>query len=71
MIKIAGTLPVKSRLPLSAWLVAALVTLFSLALPVTHVVSASQQGLQTAQKSQEGSVYCLLAYLAEVLTSHG
>jgi hypothetical protein len=78
MIKIAGTLPVKSRLPLSAWLLAALVTLFSLASSLTHVgtmsaqaVSVSEHEMQAAQKSQEGSVLRLLAHLADVLTSPG
>jgi len=37
MIKIAGTLPVKSRLPLSAWLLAALVTVFSFASSLINV----------------------------------
>jgi hypothetical protein len=63
MIKIAGTLPVKSRLPLSAWLLAALVTLFTL---VMHVGTMSGQpdsvSVQNAgQVSQEGAFsVCLL-----------
>ena len=73
MIKIAGTLPVKSRLPLSAWLLAALVTLFTL---VMHVGTMSGQpdsvSVQNAgQVSQGGSVLGLLAHLAEIMTSPG
>jgi|RifCSP13_3_1023840.scaffolds.fasta_scaffold759110_1 hypothetical protein len=71
MIKIAGTLPVKSRLPLSAWLLAALVTLFSL----MHAGTMSEQAVsvseQAAQESQQGSVLGLLARFADVLTSPG
>jgi hypothetical protein len=75
MIKIAGTLPVKSRLPLSAWLLAALVTLFTL---VMHVGTMSgqpdsvlEQGIHARQVSQGGSVLGLLAHLAEIMTSPG
>ena len=78
MIRIAGTVPLKTRLPWSAWLLAALVTIFSLVSPMMHVgtrsgpaVSVSQQGLQIGQKSYEGSVLYLLAHLADVLTSPG
>jgi hypothetical protein len=75
MIKIAGTLPVKSRLPLSAWLLAALVTLFSLVMHVGTMsgqpVSVSEQEIQAGQKSEGGSVLSLLAHLADVLTSSG
>jgi hypothetical protein len=78
MIKVAGTVPVKTRLPRGAWLLAALVTIFSLVSPMMHVgtktgpaVSVSQQGLQTGQKSHERSVLYLLAHLADVLTSPG
>jgi hypothetical protein len=73
MIKIAGTLPVKSRLPLSAWLLAALVTLFTL---VMHVGTMSGQpdsvSVQNAgQVSHGGSVLSLLAHLADVMTFPG
>lgn len=64
MIKIAGTLPVKSRLPLSAWLLAALVTLFSL----MHAGTMSEQAVSV---SEQGSVLGLLARFADVLTSPG
>jgi len=39
MNKIVGTLPVKTRLPFKAWVLAGLVTLFSIATSLTHVVS--------------------------------
>jgi hypothetical protein len=78
MIKIAGTIPVKTRIPRSAWLLAALVTIFSLVSPIMHVrarsgpaIWVSQHELQTGQKSQEGRVLYLLAHLADVLTSPG
>ena len=74
MIKIAG-LPVTNRLPFSAWLLAALLTLFSLVNYVGTMsgrpVSVSEQGIQAGQKSQGGSVLRLLAHLADVLTSRG
>jgi hypothetical protein len=37
MVKIVGTLPVKTRLPLVAWVLAGLVTLFSLVTSLTQV----------------------------------
>ena len=43
MFKIVGSLPVKTRLPLKAWVLAGLVTLFSLATSLTHVGQATIQ----------------------------
>ena len=37
MIKITGGVPLKTRLPLAAWVIAGLVTLFSMASSVVHV----------------------------------
>ena len=37
MFKIVGTLPVKTRLPFAAWVLAGLVTLFSLVASLTQV----------------------------------
>ena len=37
MFKIVGTLPVKTRLPLGAWALAGLVTLFSMVTSLTQV----------------------------------
>jgi hypothetical protein len=45
MFKIVGTLPVKTRLPFKAWVLAGLVTLFSITTSLTHV---SSQTLQAA-----------------------
>jgi hypothetical protein len=42
MIKIPDTVPVRTRLPASAWAVAALATLFSLAATVAHLPQACQ-----------------------------
>jgi hypothetical protein len=42
MIKIADTIPVKTRLPGAAWAAAALVTVFSLASTVGHFCAAPQ-----------------------------
>jgi hypothetical protein len=78
MIKIAGTLTAKSRLPLSVWLLAALVTLFSLASSLMHegtmshqAVSVAEQGFQPEHEAHEASVLGLLARVADVLTSRG
>lgn len=75
MISIAGTLPVKSRVPFKAWLLAALVTLFSLVSSLMHEgfqqpISVAEQPLQTEHKAHEGGALGLLARLA-VLTSRG
>ena len=37
MFKIVGTLPVKTRLPFKAWVLAGLVTLFSILTSLMHV----------------------------------
>ena len=37
MLKIVGTLPVKTRLPFAAWALAGLVTLFSIVTSLTQV----------------------------------
>ena len=76
MIRIAGTLPVKSRVPLKAWLLAALVTLFSLASSLMHegtqqLISVSGQGLEAEHEAHEASVLGLLARVADVLISRG
>ena len=75
MIKIAGTLRVKSRLPLSAWLLAALVTVFSLASWLINVGTMPKQAISIAsqgnQPTPHASVLGALAQLAEVLTWPG
>jgi hypothetical protein len=49
MIKIAGAPPVKPRVPITAWVVAGLMTLFSLASSLMHTAPNSavqDQGMQ-------------------------
>jgi hypothetical protein len=45
MIKITGGVPVKTRLPLTAWVLAGLVTLFSMVSSLVHVTPASSQAV--------------------------
>ena len=77
MIKIAGTLPVKSRLPLSAWLLAALVTVFSFASSLINLGMMPNQAIsigrrETSQRRKLMRTYWVpLAHLADVLTWPG
>ena len=48
MFKIVGTLPVKTRLPLVAWVLAGLVTLFSLVTSLTQVSGPMVQAAKPA-----------------------
>jgi hypothetical protein len=48
MFKIVGSLPVKTRLPLKAWVLAGLVTLFSLATSLMHVGQPTTQAANSA-----------------------
>ena len=50
MIKIAGSVPVKTRLPLTAWVLAGLVTLFSMVSSLVHVTPASNQALSFSEQ---------------------
>ena len=50
MIKIAGSVPVKTRLPLTAWVFAGLVTLFSVVSSLVHVTPASNQALSVSEQ---------------------
>jgi hypothetical protein len=77
MIKIAGTLTVKSRLPLSAWLLAACVTVFSFASSLidagtmpNEAISVASQGTQSTQEAH-ANVLAALDHLADVLTWRG
>jgi hypothetical protein len=77
MIKITGSLPVKSRLPLSAWLLAALVTVFSVASSLINVgvmpnqaISIASQGNPSTQEAHP-NVLAALVHLADVLTWPG
>jgi len=49
MIKITG-IPVKTRLPLTAWVLAGLVTLFSMVSSLMHVAPASNQALSVSEQ---------------------
>ena len=49
MIKRAGSVPVKTRLPLTAWVLAGLVTLFSMVSSLVHV-TASNQALSLSEQ---------------------
>lgn len=59
MINITGTVPVKTRLPLTAWVLARLVTLFSIVSSLVHVAPASHQTQMLSEQAttsvQEGS----------------
>jgi hypothetical protein len=48
MFKIVGTLPVKTRLPFAAWVLAGLVTLFSLVTSLTQFSSPMVQAAKPA-----------------------
>ena len=50
MIKIAGSVPVKTRLPPAAWVLAGLVTLFSMVSSLVHVTPASNQALLVSEQ---------------------
>jgi hypothetical protein len=50
MIKITGSVPVKTRLPLTAWVLAGLVTLFSVVSSLVHVTPASNQALSVSEQ---------------------
>jgi len=53
MRKISGTLPVKTRLPVAAWAVAGVVTLFSLISTLLHVPVPSQHALPQAEQGAQ------------------
>ena len=48
MFKIVGSLPVKTRLSLKAWVLAGLVTLFSIATSLMHVGQPTVQAANSA-----------------------
>jgi hypothetical protein len=55
MLKIPKTLPVKTRLPLAAWAVAGLVTLFSLMSSLMHAAHHATPSVEQA-KANNGHV---------------
>jgi len=50
MIKITGGVPVKTRLPLTAWVLAGLVTLFSMVSSLVHLAPVSNQALSVSEQ---------------------
>jgi hypothetical protein len=50
MLKIPGTLPVRTRLPVAAWAVAGVVTLFSLISTLLHMPVPSQHAMPQAEQ---------------------
>jgi hypothetical protein len=61
MIKITGSVPVKTRLPLMAWVVAGLVTLFSMVSSLVHIApnqtqSLSEQAAVPVKEAHQASV---------------
>ena len=55
MVRIVENLPVKTRLPLEAWALAGLVTLFSLVCSLTHVPLTHQSKPSVEQGSAEST----------------
>ena len=66
MFKIAGTLPVKTRLPFAAWALAGLVTIFSL---VTSFVTPTFNYAEQASTSVTGVQYAFITDLLKVLAA--
>ena len=65
MFKIAGTLPVKTRLPFAAWALAGLVAIFSLITSlVTPTFNDAEQAGTPAQEAHYASVTDLLKVLS-------
>jgi hypothetical protein len=51
MITMTGGVPVKTRLPLTAWVLAGLVTLFSMVSSLMHVAPASNQAVSLSEQA--------------------
>ena len=66
MFKIAGTLPVKTRLPFVAWALAGLVTIFSL---VTSFEIPTFNHPEQASTSATGAQYASITDLLKVLAA--
>ena len=66
MFKIAGTLPVKTRLPFAAWALAGLVTIFSL---VTSFEIPTFNHAEQADTSATGAQYAFITDLLKVLAA--
>ena len=66
MFKIAGTLPVKTRLPFVAWALAGLVTIFSL---VTSFEISDFQSRGASKHFRDGAQYASITDLLKVLAA--
>jgi hypothetical protein len=64
MFKIVGTLPVKTRLPFTAWALGGLVTLFSLVTTLTQVSSPMIQAAKPATAHYASMTDLLNLFLA-------
>lgn len=53
MLKIPETPPVRTRIPLAVWAVAAVVTLFSLMSTVLHLPASSHRAMPQAEQGTE------------------
>jgi hypothetical protein len=53
MLRIPGTPPVKTRLPVAAWAIAGLVTLFSLMSTLLHPSTPSHRAMPQAEQGIE------------------
>jgi hypothetical protein len=53
MLKIPGAPPVRTRIPLAAWAVAAIVTLFSLMSSLLHTHTSSDHALPSAEQGAQ------------------
>jgi hypothetical protein len=51
MLKISGTIPVKTRLPAAAWAVASAVTLFSLLSTLMHPATPTDETMPRAERT--------------------
>jgi hypothetical protein len=67
MIGIKGNLPVKTRLPMTAWVAAGLMTLFS-AVSLLMQLTASAGGVAAAEQAHYASVVDLLGFLRAALS---
>jgi hypothetical protein len=55
MLRIPGTPPVKTRLPVAAWAIASVVTLFSLMSTVLHMSPLSPPAHQAMPQAEQGA----------------
>jgi hypothetical protein len=53
MLRIPGTPPVKTRLPVAAWAIAGVVTLFSLMSTLLHLPAPSHRAMPQAEQGLE------------------